>query len=103
MTLVKKIEDFAERYSKGKFIAVLIISFIAFIFFNVYLGVLYEKTGYPAPLLEGQTRFDAELLRSDISILIDNNTLGDYILIQYLGIGIMVSTAVFFQFHHYLI
>jgi len=96
MISVKNIQNFAENYPKGKFITVLTVSFIVFIFFNVYLGVLYENTGYPVPLLEGQTRFNAELLRSDFSVLIDSNTLGDYILIQYLDIGIMISTAIFF-------
>jgi len=87
---------FAEQYPKGKFISLLIISLTAFIFFNVYLGIMYENTGYPVPLIEGQTRFSAELLKSDFSVLIDKNTLSDYILIQYLDLGIMISTAVFF-------
>lgn len=96
MISLKKIADFAECYPKNKFMTVLTISFIAFIFFNIYLGILYENTGYPVPLLEGQTRFSPELLRSDFSFLIKNNTLEDYILIQYLDVGIMLSTAVFF-------
>lgn len=96
MNLVKKAEAFADYYPKRKFIIVLILSFIAFIFFNVYLGVLYENTGYPAPLLEGQTRFNAQLLRSDFLVLTNNNTIEDYIIIQYLDLGIMISTAIFF-------
>lgn len=96
MFSLKNIEIFAEQYPKYKFISVLILSFIAFIFFNVYLGNLYENTGYPVPLLEGQTRFNAELLKSDFSALIRKNTLSDYILIQYLDLGIMLSTAIFF-------
>ena len=96
MLSLRKIEIFAEQYPKGKFILALVFSFIAFIFFNIYLGIMYENTGYPVPLIEGQTRFSAELLKSDFSALIDKNTLSDYILIQYLDAGIMISTAVFF-------
>ncbi|MDH5387859.1 MAG: hypothetical protein OEY06_05375 [Gammaproteobacteria bacterium] len=96
MFSLRKIEIFAEQYPKSKFTLVLVISFIAFIFFNIYLGIMYENTGYPVPLIEGQTRFSAELLKSDFSVLIDKNTLSDYTLIQYLDAGIMISTAVFF-------
>ncbi|MDH5766091.1 MAG: hypothetical protein OEZ38_08745 [Gammaproteobacteria bacterium] len=96
MPSLTPLQIFAEHYPKGKFVFVLIVSFMAFIFFNVYLGIMYENTGYPVPLIEGQTRFSAELLRSDFSVLIANNTLADYILIQYLDVGIMLSTAVFF-------
>ncbi|MDH5654452.1 MAG: hypothetical protein OEZ34_00970, partial [Spirochaetia bacterium] len=94
--MFENFENFAKNYPKGKFISIIVISFIAFMFFNVYLGILYENTGYPVPLIEGQTRFDAHLLKSDFQVLIQNNTLGDYILIQYLDAGIMISTAIFF-------
>ena len=94
--MIEKFENFAKNFPKGKFISIIIISFIAFIFFNVYLGILYENTGYPVPLIEGQTRFNPQLLKSDFLVLIKNNTIKDYILIQYLDIGIMISTAVFF-------
>lgn len=96
MSLIGKAIKFADNYPKRKFIFVLILSFIAFIFFNIYLGVLYENTGYPVPLIEGQLRFDAQLLTSDLAVLIENNTIEDYILIQYLDLGIMISTAIFF-------
>ena len=96
MSIVEKAENFAKNFPRRKFINVLVLSFIAFIFFNVYLGVLYEKTGYPVPLLEGQTRFNAQLLKSDFLVLIQNNTIEDYINIQYLDLGIMISTAIFF-------
>jgi hypothetical protein len=65
---------------------------------NLYLGVLFENTGYPVPLIEGQLRFDEALLKQDFSVLLENDTLQDYKIIQYLDLSIMLSTAVFFGF-----
>ncbi|MHA2113843.1 MAG: hypothetical protein ACW98W_20495 [Candidatus Hodarchaeales archaeon] len=95
--------SFAERLPKGKFITILVLSFLTFMGFNIYLGILYENTGYPVPLIEGQTRFDAQVLKSDFMVLIEKETMGDYILIQYLDLGIMISTAVFFSMLAYFI
>jgi hypothetical protein len=41
-------------------------------------------------------RFNGSKLKSDFSVLMKRGTLNDYKLIQYLDVGIMVSTAVFF-------
>ena len=96
MKITNKLASIANSLSTKQFLIILILSFIGFIFFNIYLGILFEETGYPVQLLVSQTRFDALELKSDFSILIELGTLSDYILIQYLDLGIMVFTTVFF-------
>jgi len=92
----RKLELFAANLSIKKYWIILTLSFIAFIGSNVYLGVLFDNTGYPVHLIEGQLRFDELLLKQDFSVLLKNGTLGDYKIIQYLDISIMISTAIFF-------
>lgn len=92
----KKIESFAASLSIKQIWIVLTISFVVFIGSNIYLGFLFENTGYPVPLIEGQLRFDESSLKQDFSVLIKNGTLQDYKTIQYLDLSIMLSTAVFF-------
>ena len=92
----KKLESFATGLSTKKYWIVLGLSFVVFLGSNVYLGMLFENTGYPVPLIEGQLRFDASLLRQDFSVLNNNGTLEDYKTIQYLDLSIMLSTAIFF-------
>lgn len=92
----KKIDSFINNLSTRNWLIILLPSLIGFIFFNIWLGILFEETGYPVPLLTSQMRFNASKLKSDFSVLIDKGTLNDYKLIQYLDVGIMVSTAVFF-------
>jgi len=96
MKMKNKLDSFADNFSTKNYIIVLAVSLVGFIFSNVYLGILFEKTGYPVQLIVSQTRFSASMLKSDFSVLIEKGTLGDYILIQYLDVGIMISTAVFF-------
>lgn len=94
--MIKKLESFAVSLSVKHFWIILSISFLVFIGSNVHLGILFENTGYPVPLIEGQLRFDASSLMQDFAVLIKNGTLNDYRIIQYLDISIMISTAVFF-------
>lgn len=91
-----KLELFAASLSAKQFWLILAISFVAFMGSNVYLGILFENTGYPVPLIEGQLRFSALILMQDFSVLIKNGTLEDYRIIQYLDVSIMISTAIFF-------
>ncbi len=92
----KRIDILIENLSIRSWLFILLTSLICFIFFNIWLGILFEETGYPVPLLTSQTRFNASKLKSDFSVLLERGTLNDYKLIQYLDVGIMVSTAVFF-------
>lgn len=92
----KELESFAARLSVKQIWIVLIISSIVFIGSNVYLGFLFENTGYPVPLIEGQLRFDESSLKQDFSILINKGTISDYANIQYWDLSIMLSTAIFF-------
>ena len=94
--MIKELESFAVRLSVKQIWIVLVISFVVFMGSNVYLGLLFENTGYPVPLIEGQLRFDESLLKQDFSMLIENGTLQDYINIQYWDLSIMLSTAIFF-------
>jgi len=98
MTIADKLDSFAESLSTMILAIIIVIGFIGFMFFNVWLGILFVETGYPGTLFESQYRFSGPALKSDFSVLISNGTLNDYILIQYLDIGIMVFTAVCFFF-----
>lgn len=93
---MKKIDSLINNLSSRSWLIILLTSGIGFIFFNVWLGVLFEGTGYPVTLITSQMRFNASKLKSDFSVLIDEGTLNDYKMIQYLDLGIMISTAVFF-------
>lgn len=93
---IKKIDSLVDNLSPRSWLIILLTSGVGFIFFNVWLGILFEETGYPVALITSQMRFSASKLKSDFSVLIDEGTLNDYKLIQYLDLGIMISTAVFF-------
>ena len=92
----KKIDSFINNLSTQNWVIILLPSLIGFIFFNIWLGILFEETGYPVPLLTSQLRFNASKLKSDFSVLLDSGTLNDYKLIQYLDVGIIISTTIFF-------
>jgi len=94
----KKLESFAASLSVKQIWIILAISFVAFMASNVYLGILFENTGYPVPLIEGQLRFNESSLKQDFLVLIKNGTIEDYGTIQYLDLSIMLSTAIFFGF-----
>ncbi|MHA2365394.1 MAG: hypothetical protein ACXAC7_15655 [Candidatus Hodarchaeales archaeon] len=88
--------NFMQNLSTQRWLIILLTSLFSFIFFNVWLGILFEETGYPVELITSQMRFNASKLKSDFSVLINFGTLNEYKLIQYLDAGIMISTAVFF-------
>lgn len=92
----RKLESYAVCITVKNYWIVLTLSFIVFIGFNVYLGILFENTGYPVPLIEGQLRFDESLLKQDFLVLIKNETIEEYKTIQYWDLSIMLSTAIFF-------
>ncbi|MFQ5976768.1 MAG: hypothetical protein ACE5OZ_01400 [Candidatus Heimdallarchaeota archaeon] len=93
---MNKISSLVDNLSPQSWLIILLTSGVGFIFFNLWLGILFEETGYPVALLTSQMRFNAANLKSDFSVLISEGTLNDYKMIQYLDVGIMVSTAVFF-------
>ncbi|MHA2273420.1 MAG: hypothetical protein ACXACI_16305, partial [Candidatus Hodarchaeales archaeon] len=93
---MKKIDSLINNLSTRSWLIILLTSGVGFIFFNVWLGILFEETGYPVALITSQMRFNASKLKSDFSVLLDEGTLNDYKMIQYLDLGIMISTAVFF-------
>lgn len=92
----KRIDLIATSLSTKKYWIILAISLVVFIGSNLYLGILFENTGYPVSLIEGQLRFDESLLKQDFLVLIKEGTMQKYKTIQYLDISIMLSTAIFF-------
>ncbi|MHA2277962.1 MAG: hypothetical protein ACXAC2_19450 [Candidatus Kariarchaeaceae archaeon] len=96
MGTYERVSNFVDSRSTKTMIGTILLSFIAFMHANIWLGILFEKTGYPVPLLESQNRFSASGLKSDFAVLVENGTLNDYKIIQYLDLYIMITTAICF-------
>jgi hypothetical protein len=88
--------NFVDSRSTKSMLITIALSFIAFMHANIWLGILFEKTGYPVELLVSQNRFSASGLKSDFAVLVENGTLTDYKIIQYLDLYIMITTAICF-------
>jgi hypothetical protein len=96
MGTYERVSNFVDNRSTKSILTTIVISFIAFMHSNIWLGALFEKTGYPVALLVSQNRFSGSGLKSDFAVLVENRTLNDYKLIQYLDLYIMISTAICF-------
>ncbi len=94
--IYEQISNFIDSRSTKSLLITILLSFIAFMHANIWLGILFEETGYPVALLVSQNRFSASGLKSDFAVLVENGTLTDYKTIQYLDLYIMISTAVCF-------
>ncbi|MHA2032242.1 MAG: hypothetical protein ACW99A_15680 [Candidatus Kariarchaeaceae archaeon] len=94
--IYEKVSNYVDNRSTKTLFITILVSFIAFMHANIWLGILFEETGYPVALLVSQNRFSASGLKSDFAVLVENGTLNDYKTIQYLDLYIMVTTAICF-------
>lgn len=94
--IYEKVSNYINNRSTRSLLITIMLSFIAFMHANIWLGILFEETGYPVALLVSQNRFSPSGLKSDFAVLVENGTLNDYKAIQYLDLYIMISTVICF-------
>ena len=56
-----------------------------------WLEGLYQQTMFPVPVIEGQTAFDGQLIKSYYAVLLENDTMGDYLHVQLVDFGFMLT------------